>query len=127
MQAMEIGSAPLTPGPCVAGVSAVGRRGLGPQVQLGAVLLEAAPDSEATEGDDGKNQQLLHGGDPFTSTMSPNPGKDTDQCLLPQALRSLATDPGRSAPTHRYRTDRPIPGAAAFASDPSRRTGRAVA
>src|SRR4051812_27215514 len=62
MQATEIDSAPLTPGTCVAGVSAVGRRGLGPQVQLGAVLLEAAPDGEATEGDNGKDQQLLHGG-----------------------------------------------------------------
>jgi hypothetical protein len=55
-------------------VLAVSGRGLGPQVEFGAVLLEPAPNDEATESDDSENKQLLHGGVPFTSTVQSSPG-----------------------------------------------------
>ena len=42
-----------------------GRR-LGPEVEFRAVLLQALPDSEATETEDGENEKLLHSEDPFT-------------------------------------------------------------
>ncbi|GAB3656065.1 hypothetical protein GCM10027589_15500 [Actinocorallia lasiicapitis] len=44
-----------------------GRGRLGPQVELGAVLLEALPDGKAAETEDGEHEKLLHGEDPFTS------------------------------------------------------------
>ncbi|GAA3212976.1 hypothetical protein GCM10010468_32650 [Actinocorallia longicatena] len=45
----------------------LGRGRLGPQVELGAVLLEALPDGEAAQTKDGEHEKLLHGEDPFTS------------------------------------------------------------
>nr|BFE32052.1 hypothetical protein GCM10010200_043030 [Actinomadura rugatobispora] len=103
---MVIRSAPVTPGPPSksvsrsrrerSGASAVGGRGLGPQVELGTVLLEPTPDNEATESDNSENKQLLHGGDPFTSTMKPSPG----------TFGSFDAPPGSPQPSNRCRAVR---------------------
>ena len=45
-------------------VLAVRRGRLGPQVELGPVLLEPTPNRKTTEGDQRKNDELLHGGSP---------------------------------------------------------------
>jgi hypothetical protein len=45
-------------------VSALRRCRLGPEVELGPVLLEPTPNRETTEGDQRKNDEFLHGGTP---------------------------------------------------------------
>ncbi|GAB2868141.1 hypothetical protein GCM10022221_81240 [Actinocorallia aurea] len=58
----------------------LGRGGLGPQVELGAVLLEALPDGEAAEREDGEHEKLLHE-DPFTFESGQNSNLATPRTL----------------------------------------------
>src|SRR5699024_1000458 len=46
-----------------------GRRGLGPQVELGAVRLDLAVDGESPEGHQRQNDDLLHCPDPFVDQV----------------------------------------------------------
>ncbi|GAA2097793.1 hypothetical protein GCM10009780_45790 [Actinomadura alba] len=50
--------------PVLYGMSVVGGCGLGPEVQLSTVLLQSAPYSEAADGNDDENKQLLHDWNP---------------------------------------------------------------
>src|SRR5919201_1806535 len=75
-QASVIGDSPSTHAPRLSSparsrhLSAVGRRRLGPQVQLGPVLLKPAPNRESTEGDQRENNELLHDGNPFKPRLA---------------------------------------------------------
>lgn len=76
----------------------LGRGGLGPEVELGAVLLEALPDGETTEREDGEHEKLLHGEDPFTFDSGQNSNLATARTV---ANLSLVTGGVTFSPGHR--------------------------
>jgi len=75
----------------------VSRRGLGPEVQLGAVSLDLAVDGERSEGHQHQDEDLLHvhGEDPFTFLWDVE--NETSRTALGQADESQPT--GRSPST----------------------------
>src|SRR6516164_7564727 len=67
------GSPASTARELVAAASLVASGGFRPQVKLGTIGLNLAPDRERAEPHQREHQQLLHGADPFTSPHGAKP------------------------------------------------------